>query len=340
MNTRPSPTGPTGHAPTLARDVFVTGANGFIGRALMKRYRELGSRVRGMDVRADPEWDVVAGDIGEAGSWQRHARGCDLVINTAAVVSNSAPPELYRRITVGGVRQAIDAAVAGGAGRFLHISSCGAYGWHHPADAAETCPITTLSGNSYQDAKAASEHPALAAHACGEMSCTIVRPGDVYGAGSRPWVLIPLDLIRKGMFLLPAHGRGVFSPIYIDDLADGIALAASLDAGAGQIFNLTGGQGVASAEFFSHHMRWAGKSGPPRSFSTGTAIRVAELVRWGSKLVGKPTEANRQSMLMLSKAESFSIDKARRLLGYEPKVDLAEGMRRTEQQLRAQGLLS
>jgi len=339
MSAGPSPVGSAGQTPVLARNVFVTGANGFIGRALMKRYRESGAQVRGVDVRADPDSDVIAGEIGEPGPWQRHADGCDLVINTAAVVSNSAPPELYRKITVGGVRRAIDAAAAGGAKRFVHISSCGAYGWHHPADTEETCPITTLSGNSYQDSKAASEHPALAAHATGEISCTIVRPGDVYGAGSRPWVLIPLEMIRKGMFLLPAHGKGLFSPIYIDDLADGIMLAAGLDAGAGQIFNLTGGQGVASAEFFSHHMRWAGKSGPPRSFSTETAIRIAELVKWGSKLVGKPTEANRQSMLMLSKAETFSIDKARRVLGFQPKVDLAEGMRRTEQELRAQGVL-
>ncbi len=339
MKVRPAPTGTAGQTPQLARKVFITGANGFIGRALMKRYLESGSEVRGMDVNADPQRNVVAGDIGQAGSWQQHARGCELVINTAAVVSNSAPPELYRTITVGGVRRAIDAAVAGGARRLLHISSCGAYGWHHPADADETCPITTLSGNCYQDAKAASEHPALAAHACGEMSCTIVRPGDVYGAGSRPWALIPLELIRKGQFLLPAHGKGLFSPIYIDDLADGIMLAAGLDAGAGQIFNLTGGRGVPSSEFFSHHMRWAGRSGAPRSFSTKTAIRIAELVRLGSKLVGKHTEANRQSMLMLSKTETFSIEKARRMLGYEPKVDLSEGMRRTEQELRAQGVL-
>lgn len=335
---RSAPVGTAGQTPVLPRKIFVTGANGFIGRALLSFYRGLGVEIGGVDVQADAEWNVVAGDIGSAGPWQQHAAGCELVINTAAVVSNVAPPELYRRITVGGVRQVIDAAVAAGARRVVQISSCGAYGWHHPADANEMCPITTLSGNRYQDAKAASEHPALAAHAAGEISCTIIRPGDVYGPGSRPWVLIPLDLIRRGQFLLPAHGKGQFSPIYIDDLVDGIALAAGLEVGAGQIFNLTGGTCVSSADFFTHHMRWAGKSGPPRSYSTQTAIAIAETVRLVSKLLGKPTEASRQSMLMLSKAESFSIEKARRLLGYEPKIPLAEGMRRTEEWLRATGI--
>ncbi len=327
---------PVGPVP---KSVFVTGANGFIGRALLARYRELGAETRGMDVAADPERNVVAGDIGSSGPWQKHAAGCELVINTAAVVSNSAPPELYRRITVGGVRRALDAAVAGGARRFVQISSCGAYGWHHGPDPDEKTPITTLSGNSYQDAKAASEHPALAAHAAGEVACTIIRPGDVYGPDSRPWVLIPLELMRKGMFLLPARGRGILSPIYIDDLVDGIVLAAGLDAGSGQIFNLTGGQKVVAEEFFAHHMRWAGKSGRPRSFSTPTAIAIAETARLLFRLLGKHTEANRQSMLMLSKSESFSIEKARTLLGYEPRIDVREGLRRTEEELRARGVI-
>ena len=340
MANRPAPVGTAGQTPALPRKVFITGGNGFIGRALLQRYRDLGAEVCGVDVRADAEWNVVAGDVGETGPWQQQAQGCDLAINTAAVVSNVAPPELYRKITVGGVRKLIDAAVAGGTKRVVQISSCGAYGWHHPPDTDEKCPVTTLSGNSYQDAKAASEHPALAAHAAGEMACTIIRPSDVYGPGSRPWVLIPLELMRKGQFLLPAHGNGLFSPVYIDDLVDGIVLAAGLDAGAGQIFNLTGGQGVRSRDFFSHHMRWAGKSGPPRSYSTQTAIVIAEAVRVVSKLIGKHTEASRQSMLMLSKAESFSIEKARKLLGYEPKVDLAEGMRRTEEWLRGKGMIS
>ncbi len=339
MSARPAPTGTGGQTPVLPKKVFVTGASGFIGRGLLERYRDLGAEVCGMDVGADAQWNVVAGDIGEPGPWQQHAQGCDLVINTAAVVSNSAPPQLHRKITVGGVRHTLDAAVTGGAQRFVHVSSGGAYGWHRPPNTDELCPITTLSGNSYQDAKAASEHPALAAHASGEMACTIVRPGDVYGPASRPWILIPLELLKKGQFLLPAHGNGVFSAIYIDDLVDGIVLAAGLEAGAGQIFNLTSGYGVSANEFFSNHMRWAGKSGPPRSFSTPTAIRIAETVRVIFKLIGKPTEANKQSMLMLSKAETFSIEKARQLLGYEPQVDVAEGMRRTEEALKAQGLI-
>ncbi|MCC6642572.1 MAG: NAD-dependent epimerase/dehydratase family protein [Deltaproteobacteria bacterium] len=340
MEPRPAPVGLAGQTPRIARRVFVTGANGFVGRALLVRHRELGAEVCGMDVRADAEWNVVAGDLGESGPWQAHAKGCDLVIHTAAVVSNIAPAELYRRVSVGGTRRALDAAIAAGARRFVHVSSVGAYGWHRPPDTDEKTPITVLSGNAYQDAKAASEHPVLTAHCAGEIACTIVRPTDVYGPASRPWVLLPLEMIRKGLFLLPAHGRGRFAPIYIDDLVDGILLAAGLDAGAGQIFNLTGFAPVPTAEFFSHHVRWAGRSGPPRSFSTPAAIRIATLAAFVGRLLGRPTEASGQTMLMLSKEHGVSGEKARRVLGYTPRVDLAEGMRRTETWLREQGLLS
>ncbi len=340
MNPRPAPIGTGGQTPALPARVFVTGALGFVGRALLARYRELGVAVRGMDTRADPGWDVVAGDIGAAGPWQEHARGCDLVVHAAAVVSNVAAAEVYRRISVGGVRRALDAAVAGGARRFVHISSCGAYGWHRPPSADEKTPITVLSGNAYQDAKAASEHPALAAHAAGEIPCTIVRPSDVYGPGSRPWVLIPLEMIRRRLFFLPAHGRGVMAPIYIDDLVDGIVLAAGLEAGAGQIFNLIGVAPVATAEFFAHHVRWAGRSGVPPSFSTPTALRLASLASFAGKLLRHPSEASRESMLMLSKSHTVSMEKARRVLGYEPTVGLAEGMQRTEAWLREEGALA
>lgn len=86
-------------------------------------------------------------------------------------------------------------------------------------------------------------------------------------------------------------------------------------------------------------MRWAGKAGAPRSVSTTPAIRLARLLQFAGRLRGRPSEASPQTMLMLSKAHSVSIGKARRLLGYAPRVDLAEGLRRTEAWLRAEGLI-
>ena len=320
--------------------VFVTGANGFIGRALMDRFAALGSAVAGVDLSADPARDVVAGDVSLAGDWQQHARGSDLVVHTAAVVSNNAPAEMYRRVSVGSVRHVVNAAIAAGAQRLTHVSSIAAYGLDFATARDEASDISVLSGYPYCDAKAASEHAVLAAHAGGELACTVVRPGDVYGPGSRPWVLIPLEMMRKRQFLLPARGRGVFSPVYIDNLLDGIGAASLSDHGSGQIFNLTDGREVSCREFFGYHHRWLGRRGSPLSLPTTVARPVGAV---GGFVLGgvlrQDTEINAGTMAMLNRRAGYSIEKAAAALGYAPAVSLPEGMARTERWLKEQRLI-
>ncbi|WP_374590352.1 NAD-dependent epimerase/dehydratase family protein [Aquabacterium sp.] len=323
------------------RKICITGANGFIGRALMVRYQLLGSEVCGIDLHADPSRQVCAGNVAQPGSWQRQARGCDLVVHAAAVVSNSAPAHLYQSVSVGSVRHVLDAAMQGGASRFVHISSIAAYGLDFTTTRNESSPIVTLSGHPYCDAKAASEHAVLAAHAAGEIDCTIIRPGDVYGPGSRPWVLIPLELIRKNLFLLPRHGRGVFSPVYIDNLLDGIVAAAASARAAGQIFNLTDGTDTPCEQFFAHHHRWLRRRRGPVKLATPLAQGLTRLTEWWlHDVCRRQTEVSASSLAMLAREAGYSIDKARSVLGYRPAIDLAVGMARTEDWLRAGGLIA
>lgn len=320
--------------------VFITGANGFIGRALMDRFAELGSATAGVDLRADPARNVVAGDVSEPGDWRHHVQGSEVVIHTAAVVSNSAPAQAYRRVSVGSVRQVIEAAVAAGAGRLTHLSSIAAYGLDFTTTRDETSDISVLSGFSYCDAKAASEHAVLAAHAAGELPCTVIRPGDVYGPGSRPWVLLPLEMMKRRQFMLPARGRGVFSPVYIDNLLDGIVSATVAPEGVGQIFNLTDGREVTCREFFGHHHRWLGRSGKPLSLPTSVArpIGAAGGVILG-RILRQDTEISPATLAMLNRRAGYSIEKASRTLGYTARIGLREGMERTERWLRQQRLI-
>lgn len=318
--------------------VLITGARGFIGAALMDRVRAEGAEAVGLDIQTDKGRGIVAGDVSEPGMWQRAAEGCDVVINAAALVTNTATWEQGWRVNVAGARHVLDAAAEHGAKRFIQLSSIRAFGdYGFPDDVDETHPVRP-TGSVYVDTKIASEQVALQAHAAGEIEATVIRPGDVYGPGSRPWVLLPLEMIRKNRFVLPARGEGIFSPTYLDNLVDGIILAARAPEAAGQIFTLSDGTGVTTREFFANHYRWAGK-GEPRTLPTVAAMGLAGAGGAALRVAGIRTEMSAESARYLAREGTYSIERARRVLGYDPKVALEEGLARTESWLRDQGLI-
>lgn len=333
----------------MPASVFVTGANGFLGRALMARYRASGVEVRGVDVRPDPERDVVAGDIVDPHAWCEHLAGSEVVLHTAAIVSNNIPRDRAWCVNVVGTQRVLAAAAAAGGARFVQISTMGVARFAHtdPAAARRCLPGRELdehwplmpTGNPYTDTKIAAEHSVLAAHAAGEMRATVIRPADVYGPGCRPWVLEPIAAMRANRFLLPARGQGLFTPVYVDDLVDGVVRAASHAAAAGQIFHLGGESPVTTLEYFGYLARMLGRTEPPRHAPTAVAVAAAEAARIVARARRRHTELGRGVMEMLAKSRGVSNEKARRLLGWSPRVDLPEGMRRVEAWLRHEGLL-
>jgi nucleoside-diphosphate-sugar epimerase len=319
----------------MAARVFISGASGFIGSVLADRYRSQGTEVRGVDLRADPERGVVEGDVAEEGDWQRHAEGCDLVIHTAAVVGFAQDPEKTWRANVLGTRRMLDAAARGGAGRFVHFSSITAFGFEYPDGADERWPVRP-TGDPYPDTKIASEEVVLAAHAAGELPCTIVRPGDVYGPRSRGWTVLPVKMIKSGQMLVP--GEGEITPVYVDNLVDGVVLAADSEEAVGEIFTITDGHAVRTLDFFGRYAAMLGK-GPLRTMPAPLVAGFATVAGSALRAFGQDTELSAASVAYISRHGTYSIEKARRMLGYEPKIDLDEGMRRTEEWLRAEGLI-
>ena len=318
--------------------VFITGANGFIGRALAQRYRSLGAEVCGTDFAADPAWNVVAGDVRQPETWRNQLAGADLVIHTAAVVSMTAPMRAAWDVNCDGTRRLLTACREQGVARFVQLSSVAAFGFDFPDERRRVAPAHHQRQllRRYQDHERAHgargpcrRRDRLHHHPAGRrLRPRIPRVGD-RAAGN--------DACAVNSCCLTA-GRGVFSPVYIDDLVDGIVLAAGKPEGAGQIFTLTSGAGVSCAEFFGHHWRWLGKQGSPRTLPTGLAIALAEAGGGIARLFGRSTELGRGSVGLLARPATYSIEKARRLLGYSPQVDLAEGMRRSEAWARDKGL--
>jgi hypothetical protein len=113
------------------------------------------------------------------------------------------------------------------------------------------------------DTKVASEQVVLQAHAAGEVACTIVRPGDVYGPGSYFWTLTAVREIAARRLVLPAMGRGKISPVYVDDVVEGVTLAAAHERAIGQVFTLSGGHDVEARDFWGRYARMLGKGRVP-----------------------------------------------------------------------------
>lgn len=316
------------------RRVFVTGASGFLGRALAAHFRAEGAEVRGVDAVADPAAGVVAGDVALPGPWQEHAAGCDLVVHTAAIVSlRLRGAEQVWRVNVLGTEHALEAAARGGAERFVHVSSVTVFGTTFPDGVDERHPVHP-TGVPYTDTKIASEVTALQAHLDGRVPVTIVRPGDVYGPGSRAWAVQPVALMRARRFVLPTPD-GVFSPVFVDDLVAGLAAAAATPAAAGQVVTLSGGVGVPNRTFFGPYAEALGVRLP--SVPAGLARAGAGL----ADLVDRrgTGDLNPRSVDYLLRRGTYSIAKAQRLLGWAPRVALPEGMERTLAWLRAEGLV-
>ncbi len=323
--------------PESPKRVFVTGAEGFIGRVLVDRFRRMSSEVRGVDLRDSDDPDVVRGDVTEAGAWQHHAEGCDLVVHTAAVVGMYSSHEGYWEANVVAPRLVMDAAIAGGAKRFVHLSSIVVYGFDFEGEVDERTPVRP-NGVHYVDTKIASEQVVLEAHAEGEIPCTIVRPGDVYGPGSRPWTTEPVRLLKAKQLILPAGGKGLHSPVFVDDLVDGIVRASMSTEAVGRVFILTGAEPVTIGGFVAHYCRMLGM-GEPRTAPTRVVREVARAMDLAARVRGRRSEATPAAIDYFTRRGSYSIGRAREVLGYEPAHDLEAGMRRTEEWLRSTGLI-
>jgi nucleoside-diphosphate-sugar epimerase len=329
------PSGPVVQAP---RRVLITGALGFVGKALVARYHEMGAEVCGVDLRAEPSLGTVAGDITTPDQWQEQFTGCDLVVHTAAVVSNVASRETCWRTNVLGTRHVVAAAARAGVGRMVHFSSVDAYSIvDFPDGVDESHPLRPDGdGFHYGESKIAGEQVVWQAHAAREINVTVVRPTDIYGPNARANIILPLQYIKSGQMFLPA--TGYWNPVYIDDLVEGVVRAGNIDAGIGQAFNLGGGVRMLTRDFFAPLFDVGGKK--PFVLKRSTLLRVSAVMYRVARSFGAATELCPASVYMIAKPGGYSIEKARRLLGYEPQVGFEEGMRRTIAWLRENGQLS
>ena len=318
--------------------IAVTGAGGFIGEALCRRLNAEGAQAVGIDVRAERRIDVeatgarfVAADVLDVSAIAAALDRCDGLIHTAAIVGDWGSMEQFIEVNVRGSCAVFDAAQAAGIERIAHLSSVASWGYEFSSDLEEEA-APRASGAPYADTKAASDYLAL------RRGGAVVRPGDVYGPGSVPWAIRPIEALRAGSFALPGKGDALMTLVYIDDLVDCILRALTTAEAAGQAVTAWDGVPITTLEFFGRYAQMLGQK-KVRTAPAPLIEAFAFAAERFAKLRGTQPSVSREAIRYVSRQAVYPNTRARELLGWEPRVDFDEGMRRTELWLRAERLL-
>ena len=315
---------------------LVTGATGLVGSHIVDRLLADGWSVRALVRRPAPELaalgvENVSGDILDGDSFERAARGCDTIFHTAAAVTVSGGWEAFRRPNVDGTRNAITAAEAAGA-RLLQLSSVAVYNARYADRSRKTdedTPLGPLPERAYYArSKRESEQLVLDAHAKGRIWATAVRPDVIYGRRDRQFVPRIARLLSRGFAPVIGGGRSTLAIVHAANVADGAVLAAAHDGAGGRAYNLANDFDVSVREFYRLAGEGLGRRIRLVPIPYGIARAAFGALLAATKLVtgGRASVISTDSISMVTRDNPFTSDRARRELGWSPRVRPEEGV--------------
>lgn len=322
----------------MSPSCLITGATGFVGGHLARACTDRGWATRALvrpktDASALEQFkvSVVRGDLTDAAVLREAVNGVDVVFHCAAKVGDWGPVEDYRAVNVEGLRNLLEACRGRQLKRFVHLSSLGVYAarHHHGTDESEPLPERHVDG--YTQTKVESEQLALRYAREEHLPVVVLRPGFIYGPGDRTVLPQLLDALRyRRVRYLGNRGRAM-NTIYVENLVDAMMLAVEKGS-PGQAYNLTDGEPISKRRFVE---ALADGIGVRRPRPVAVPLWVARpLARW---LEARALSRGAKEAPMLTQARvkflglnlDFSIEKARRELGYRPRFTFDEGMRET-----------
>jgi NAD dependent epimerase/dehydratase len=306
------------------RNVAVTGAGGFIGSHLVEALAGAGAEVRALvryNARSDRgalEWadrslldgvEVVFSDVRSAEAMAEAIAGCELVFHLAAQIAipySFTDPRTFIETNVLGTLNVAKASLDAGVQRLLHTSTCEVYGNAQSVPMTEQHPLSPRS--PYAASKIGADQTVLSMSRAMGLRATIVRPFNAYGPRQSARSVIPTIIsqeLSQGVVSL-----GATQPsrdfTYVTDLTRGfIELALSEDS-VGEVVNLCSGRELSVDELVAE---------------IGGAMDRKLVVETDEGRM-RPREAEVMRMV-------GSADRARELIGWEPRVPLAQGLAET-----------
>ena len=325
--------------------ILVTGGTGFTGKALVKRLLDDGHQVVAMDYKEGlktqelRQWgaEVVIGTVTDRPLVDKIMKGIDVVQHLAAAFRELNVPEShYWDVNVQGTRNVLEAAFNEKVKKVIYCSTCGVHGNVDHPPGGEDAPIKPA--DYYQKTKYEAEPVTLEFFKKG-LKTVIIRPAAIYGPGDPERFFMIYKRVASGKFPMFGSGRTLYHPLYIDNLVDALVLAMAPGKGDGKAYLIADEQYVPIEDL----IRRVGKA-------MSVDVKIPHYPVWPVIIAGHicetickpfgitpPIFPRRVDWYRQNRA--FKIDAAKRDLGYNPKVGLDEGLRKTYEWYKAEGLL-
>ena len=327
--------------------VFITGGTGFIGSRLAIASREKGHQVELLgqtNTQAEQEnhqlletfgIKTTLGSVLERDKLDELARGCDVVFHLAAAQHEAnVPDEHFYNVNVEGTRNMLEASAQGGVKRFVHGSTIGVYGSAMEGEIDET---TTLRPNNiYGVTKREGEQLALSYNE--KLPVSVVRISETYGPGDRRLLKL-FKAIQKNVFFVIGKGDNKHQLIYVDDLIDGMYLAATDPKAVGEVFVLAGKEVLTTRQMVDTVAECLGTHIPRIHAPMLPFLTAAVLLEKTLGPLGIQPPLHRRRLDFFRKSFFFSQEKATRVLGFSPRIDFRQGVAQTAAWYKENGLM-
>lgn len=316
---------------------LVTGANGFVGSWLCRKLLQRGDAVRGL-VRVTSNLSLLEGvpieqtigSLDDPTSLAMATRDVDVVFHVAAAVTDWGTLDWFRRVNVEGTRNLIEAAVQNEVKRFVFVSTIAVHSFIDAQEMTEESPQLPTPF-PYSQSKREAEAVVMDYHDAGKIEVSIVRPGDVFGPCDQTALLRMAPMLEAGMMAHVAGGKKLGAFTYVENLVDGIILAGTVDRAAGEAYVITDGIRLTWRAYFDKLTDALDLPRPRFSAPPALAYAIASILAFIYRLlrIKSRPPITRYLVDHMTNHVHFSIEKARRNLGYEPQVGIDEAIART-----------
>ena len=252
----------------------------------------------------------------------------------AAQHETNVPKAHFYEINVEGTRKLLEACVAAGAPRFVLGSTIGVYGCANGHALDEESP--THPENVYTTTKLQAER--VVHDFASKLPCTIVRISETYGPGDGR-LLKFFKMVEGGIFPMIGRSRNAHQLVHVDDLVDGLLLAATREEAVGEAFVLTGPEVLTTRQMVQVAAAALGKSLHTPYVPLWPLLACATALENTLPLLGLSPPLSRRRLDFFTKSFVFRPGKAKNLLGYEPKKHFKEGVAETALWYREHGYL-